>query len=119
MEVEVWKDVAGFEGFYQVSNLGRVKSVARDRCGECGHPGRPERMRKLGYSGQKEYPAVSMCRPGMGGGKNKMILVHRLVALHFVEGRTEARNVVNHKDGNRKNNRASNLEWVRTLRIRN
>ena len=48
----------------------------------------------------------------MGHAKNKMFTVHRLVALHFVPGRTNERDVVNHKDGNKNNNHVSNLEWV-------
>ena len=101
-ENEIWKDVAGYEGFYQVSNKGNVRSVARkDSIGrKCGG-----RMLKLGYDG-KGYRQLSLYK----NGKAKTKSVHRIVAEAFIpnpKGFLE----INHKDENKSNNEFSNLEW--------
>jgi hypothetical protein len=110
--MEIWKDVEGFEGYYQVSNLGRVKSVAREKCGECGRRGKAQTFLKSAINKRSGYCAVSMSKPGMGRHKVVVWLIHRLVATHFIEGRTKEKRVVNHKDFVRHNNRAENLEWM-------
>lgn len=97
-EQEIWKDVEGYEGRYQVSNLGRVRSKARGRWRLLA----PTPNRK-GYMTTRLF----MRR------KNKSVLVHRLVAYAFVDGYAEGL-FVNHKDENPANNRAENLEWVTT-----
>ena len=101
-ESEIWKDVAGYEGFYQVSNKGNVRSVARkDSIGrKCGG-----RMLKLGYDG-KGYRQLSLYK----NGKAKTKSVHRIVAEAFIpnpKGFLE----INHKDENKSNNEFTNLEW--------
>ncbi len=103
---EVWKDIAGFEGLYQVSDLGRVRSLDR----ECwnGHVyflriGRVLKQ-KLSTSG---YMRVSL-------GKGNDAYVHRLVAAAF-HPNPDNMPQVNHKDENKLNNRADNLEWCTSL----
>lgn len=101
---EIWKDIKGFEGKYQVSNLGRVRSL--DRYVNPLHPylkmGQIIRQRVRG-----KYFIVSIS----DGHRNySHFKVHRLVALHFVEGYKKGL-IVNHKDENKLNNRADNLEW--------
>ena len=113
-ERDVWRDVEGFEGFYQVSNGGKVRRVKRERCEHCGNPGNEEKILRGFGSGQAAYDAVAMSKPGMGSSKGKTVTrtVHRMVAIAFVPGRTAERNVVNHKDCNKRNNTPENLEWV-------
>ena len=99
---EIWKDIEGYEG-YQVSNLGRVRSVDRTRiCGknERRYKGRilKEHFMPNGY--------LEACFPG-----GKSIYIHRAVAFAFVPGYFEGAQV-NHIDENRHNNRWDNLEWV-------
>ena len=109
---EIWKDIEGYEGLYQVSNLGRVRSLDR-YVEKAVHPGFPPstvlckgRILKEGY-GRHGYAHVCLTKKGV---PNKSARIHRLVARAFVQGYFEGA-VVNHKDENPKNNRADNLEW--------
>lgn len=111
MTDEVWKDIEGYEGLYAVSNMGRVKSIARDV--ECGPNGGKrvikETIKHIGtYSGNNlGYKIVVLSK----NGKPRMHYVHRLVAEAFVP-HVEGCGVVNHLDCNKNNNRADNLEWT-------
>lgn len=89
---EIWKDVVGYEGKYQVSNLGRLRSRFKIR--------NPVK-RKDGY-----WHAKLRIK-----GVEKVKLIHRLVAESFLIGRPDQLEV-NHKDGDRANSNLSNLEWV-------
>ena len=93
---EIWKDIKGYEGLYQISNFGRVKSFLK----------RKERILKAGASGDG-YLAVFL----YGLDKSKLLKVHRLVAMAFIQNK-ENKPEVNHKDGNLNNNHVDNLEWV-------
>ena len=106
MENEIWKDVQGFEGRYQVSNMGRVRSI--DRLIETEHPYiRKGEMLKPSMNKGRGYLRVSLS----DGHRNYTHYeVHRLVALHFVPGYKEGL-VVNHKNEIKTDNRAENLEW--------
>lgn len=96
MENEEWRPIAGYEGLYEVSNVGRVR-----RSGPSGRIMAP-------YPHKQGYPMVKLTGPT--GSKGKMI--HRLVASAFCPRSSPDRNTVNHIDCNAANNRASNLEWV-------
>lgn len=103
---EIWKDIKGYEGLYQVSNLGRIKSLKR----ECRHPlgGQRivnERIMKLERT-KWGYLRVHLNNNGVG----KKVLVHRLVAQAFIPNSNNYE-VVNHKDENPQNNNVENLEW--------
>lgn len=99
---EVWKDIPGFEGLYQISNLGRVRSLDRyDRLGRF-HAGQIRSAKDNGCG----YLTLPLKRNGV----QTMVLVHRMVAMAFVPN-PNGYNNVNHKDGNKQNNRADNLEW--------
>jgi hypothetical protein len=96
-EQERWRNCLGYEAFYNVSSLGRVWSKR----------GRTGRFLK-GTKTKRGYRQV-MLSDGLG--KKKCFLVHRLVATAF-HGRCPPGKVCNHRDANKSNNRASNLEWV-------
>lgn len=107
---EIWKPVKGYEGLYEVSNLGRVRSLDRTIT-KAGRYGMMDVVRKgkllkpqLGKSG---YLCIILCKLG----KSKMIFVHRLVATSFI-GDIDEEHEVNHIDYNRTNNKLENLEIV-------
>lgn len=102
---EIWKDIKGYEGLYQVSSLGRVKSMGRLVCrpGKLPHFKRPVILRGVNRSG---YFYVHLSR----GGVTWQCAIHRLVAAAFLTHLPD-RNEVNHKDGNKRNNVIDNLEW--------
>ena len=102
---EIWKDFDGYKGLYQVSNMGNVKSLERNVwCGR-GYYKAPERILKPSKTNWG-YLRVTLYKDG----KSKHYLVHRLVASAFCEN-PHGYNNVNHKDENKQNNKASNLEW--------
>lgn len=111
---EVWKDVEGYEGMYAVSNMGRVKSLNRDLPhAEHGTWHIKERILKPSLAGPKHSQYLIVCFHE-GHGKQRNMRVHRLVALAFIP-KLEGKNVVNHKDCNKLNNRVDNLEWCTDL----
>ena len=103
---EIWKDIEAYEGLYQVSNLGRVRSLDRKMVRSNGRPctrkGQILRTNKV-WSG---YLLVRLCN----GGVEQDYTVHRLVAKAFIPNR-ENKPQVNHIDGNKQNNQVNNLEW--------
>ena len=105
---EIWKWIDGYENMYQVSNLGRVRSVDRDVYCEVS-PNKLQhiygKVLKQGTN-HKGYPIVYLSKDG----KQKTITVHRLVALTFIENPLNLPQV-NHIDGDKTNNNVSNLEW--------
>ena len=111
---EVWRSIAGYEGLYEVSNHGRVKSLPRtlphDEHGTWRLNGK---ILKPGLAGQhgNQYLIVVL---HSGHGKQKVHRVHRLVAETFLD-KVPGKTVVNHKDCNRLNNAVSNLEWCTPL----
>lgn len=107
---EIWKDIPGYEGFYEVSNLARIRSV--DRC-------------IIKSNGIKEYhkQEIIKCRPNTNTGRHEVCLskngkrrchrLYQLVALAFVENDSPStKTTVNHKDGDINNNLPENLEWT-------
>ncbi|MBO6272866.1 NUMOD4 motif-containing HNH endonuclease [bacterium] len=105
---EVWKDVEGYVGFYQVSNFGRVKSCARKiSAGEgSNHKYNTLTERLLSLNSSGKYCQVIMCKNGIAKAKT----VHRLVAEAFIPNPNNLP-CVNHKDENPLNNCVDNLEW--------
>ena len=98
---EIWKDVKGYEGLYQVSNIGRIKSLRRSWAskGESEHIMSPSITRGYAYIKLR----------GLDG-KDESIPVHRLVAIAFIPN-PNGYKCVNHKDENKINNNVENLEW--------
>lgn len=102
---ETWKDIKDFEGMYQVSDLGRVRSVDRfDSMGRL-HQSDIKAIRDNG----KGYKIVQMYK----GNKPKIGYIHRLVATAFIEN-TDNKPEVHHIDSDRSNNKLDNLQWVTT-----
>lgn len=109
---EVWKDIKGFEGIYQISNKGNVRSLSRKQKDKNG--------KLVTYRGKMLKPVpnstgylrVALRKPDTCNFR----FVHRLVAEHFVRNPNPAEyEVVNHLDNNFWNNDCSNLEWTTPL----
>lgn len=101
-ETEIWKDIPEYEGLYQVSNMGNVKSLNYNHIGKEG-------ILKLSKS-KKGYLYVILCK----NGKRKNFQVHRLVAQTFLKNNNNFP-CVNHKDENPSNNYVDNLEFCTYL----
>ena len=100
---EIWTSAVGYEGFYEVSNLGRVRSVEHKDAINHVHP---SKIIKQGTR-PNGYKVVHLCMYGVATFRS----VHMLVAMAFLE-RKEGCDVVNHIDNNPLNNCVSNLEWT-------
>ena len=109
-DTEIWRDVVGYEGYYQVSNLGRLKSLKRLVKGRWGdYPVKGcimnPSLNMYGYyhSGLSRMEGEKM--------KNRTKIIHRLVAEAFIPNPLNKKQV-NHIDCDKTNNRLDNLEWV-------
>lgn len=96
---EEWRAVSGYEGIYEVSDLGRVRSYRRGKWGIGDKP-------KILSSDMGQYFGIALCKDG----NKKVRYVHQIVAETFIPN---PRNLteVNHIDGNKRNNKVENLEW--------
>lgn len=107
--METWKDIENYEGLYQVSSLGNVKSLSRVVVNKNGQTqAYPEKLLKPDVYRTKcsNYLRVTLCKDH----KTKRYLVHRLVANAFIPN-PDKKPIINHKDNNAENNNTSNLEW--------
>ena len=95
--MEEWKDIEDFEGLYQVSNLGNVKSLPRRTTSG--------RILKI-YTDVNMYSVIALCKDG----KSKNTKVHLIVAKHFVEN-PENKPFIDHINQDKTDNRAENLRW--------
>ena len=106
MNTEIWKDIEGYEGYYQVSNFGNVRSV--DRVIE--YSDGVKRLRKgrilKPYKNRDGYLTCDLRK----NSKHKISKIHRLVSEAFIPNPSNLPEV-NHKDEDKTNNCVDNLEW--------
>jgi len=103
---EIWKDILGYEGHYQISNLGRVKSLPKIKKNRDGYCTTKEKFLKPNnYSNKYAVFDLSLNL------KVKRHLAHRLLAIAFIPN-AENKPFINHKNGNKLDNSLGNLEWV-------
>lgn len=102
---EQWRDIVGYDGYYQVSNMGRVKGLPRLKRAKNGGSFWLKETIKQAYPQSDGYLQIGLSKDG----KKKSYLLHRLVGLAFISG--DASLEINHIDFDRANCRASNLEW--------
>lgn len=104
--MEIWRDVYGYEGFYQVSNCGNVRSLSRT-VQRLNNSDLTLRGRVCSQTlSDKGYLTVGLCRDN----RIKRVYVHKLVAIAFVDNPNNLTEI-NHIDENPLNNRVENLEW--------
>lgn len=103
---EIWKDVKGYEGLYQVSNLGNIKSLARYKKNHSKLQKVEERKLNMYTNKYNGYVYIVLTKNAI----EKNIRVHKLVAQAFIPN-SENKPQINHIDGNKENNRVDNLEW--------
>lgn len=119
--MEVWKDIKGYEGLYQVSNLGRVKNLSRSVKNRYSYKNIPEKVLK--FIEKKGYLYVALCVDN----ERHFFRVHRLVAETFIPDKNNFKYIdeedrikylnnlekleINHIDKNRSNNNVGNLEY--------
>lgn len=109
LENEIWKPVAGYDGLYEIINTGRVKypckKIKRYWRGRHQTFRRKEKI-TVGHVNRKGYLEIKLQK----GAIKKPCRVHRLVAQAFIPNPNNLPQI-NHKDGDKKNNKATNLEW--------
>lgn len=104
--MELWKDIPNYEGFYQASDLGRIRSLDHVRKNGTNEYIQKGKILKFNKN-NSEYYRVRLSKNGVV----KTYRVNRLIALTFINNPLNKK-TVNHKDGNKLNNKVSNLEWV-------
>lgn len=97
-----WKPVPAYEGIYEASDTGKVRRVVGGRGTQAGRVLRPRVQQGTGYM------AVNLTV----GGQSETRLVHRIIAFAFLGAPPTPEHEVNHRNGNRRDNRLQNLEWV-------
>jgi hypothetical protein len=93
--MEIFKDIKGYEGIYQISNLGNVKSYKKNRV-----------KIRIPTKNTNGYLCLGLRK----NNKRKMYLIHRLISEYFIENKNN-KPYINHIDGNKLNNNINNLEW--------
>lgn len=106
---EIWKDISGYKGLYEISNLGRVKHLAFISDNK-----RDAFANKVFICSTKFSKGYIQVHLKDEFGYRKLWYVHKLVALAFIPN-PNGYNHINHKDENKENNKAENLEWCTTL----
>ncbi|WCS68118.1 hypothetical protein Goe21_00080 [Bacillus phage vB_BsuM-Goe21] len=107
MEKEIWKDISNYEGYYKVSNFGRIKSLERTIIQTNGHPMTIKEKIMNGHFHKDGYKQVELRKDN----KRKTFFIHRLVAETFINEKRDDQDQVNHKNGKKDDNHYLNLEW--------
>ena len=109
---ELWKDIPGYEGLYQASNLGRIRTAEGKTTYTKLHGQRKWKQRVLKPKACRDFNACGYRVSLWKDGTHKDYLVARLVCTTWHENLIDTKMTVNHKDGDRLNNRIENLEWL-------
>lgn len=109
---ELWKDIPNYEGIYQASNLGRIRTVEGKKTYSKLHGERTWKQRILKPKKCRDFNLCGYRVSLWKDGKHKDYLVARLVCTTWHENLIDTKMTVNHKDGNRLNNNIENLEWL-------
>lgn len=104
---EIWKDIKGYEGLYQVSNLGKIKVLPRIFINKAGFKTIVKEIIKVCPENHRGYNRAQLTAHDK---TKKIFSVHRIVAIHFLDNPNNYPEV-NHKKGIKTDNRASELEW--------
>lgn len=102
---EVWKPIENYEGYYEISNTGKIKSLER-KANTKNSSSRKVNSRDIKLTNNGMYYVVGLAKSG----RTRQHYVHRLVAQAFIPN-PENLKFVNHKDGDKLNNKVDNLEW--------
>ena len=106
-EIEIWKDISRYEGYYQVSNFGNVKSLFRiAKCNKSSERIINEKLLKIYQYKDNLYNYIVLSKNGI----SKKYKLHRVIAKEFIENKLNLP-FINHIDGVRTNNKIENLEW--------
>lgn len=108
---EIWKDIKDYEGLYQISNLGNIKSKGKQIVGKITRRKinriKKDKIKKIYSRGISKYMSVLLCK----NNKPRNFYIHKLLAQTFIDNPLN-KSEVNHIDGNKFNNSLNNLEWV-------
>lgn len=104
---EKWEKIKGYEDYYEISSLGRVKSLIRKKVRSRNRPTTKKENILTNFYNESGYPTVTI----RVNRKQKGFLIHRLIAQHFIPNPNNYL-IVNHLDGDKKNFSIDNLEWT-------
>ncbi len=107
MEAPQFKPIEGYTGLYEINNLGQIQSIEHIVIKANGNKQKVKSCIISKSIDSRGYHKVTLCK----NGTKKYFLLHRLIAIHFIEN-TKNKEFVNHIDENKLNNNLNNLEWV-------
>jgi hypothetical protein len=110
MEGEIWKDIEGYEGYFKISNLGRVLALDRKIIRSDGKKNKFKSRILKNHISKRGYYVTDVRINNL----RKTFYIHRLIAINFIPNPLNKKQV-NHKDSNPLNNSINNLEWVNNL----